>query len=298
MNVWQYSRWVYLIGRSIKNKSLSNSEREAFVLFIYKITIIYPMILPLLNIKMGNSYKQLLEQNDYSLGKMLQVIGRKLKVFFFTKEAKKLCDDLFSSTDERRFMTYNKYQVSGGKNIFVTVEDDLFEIANSCPPNSVIILSKGEYNTDLNVSVDGTTIKSTEEAKIIGNVSVSANNVTIENISIKSKEFIFDKEDSINSIILDKINAESCIKIFPIANNFTIKNSVIYGCEDGCAITFFNKSNNVLIDNCKINGHIEFKDDLKNGDILNNKIFAEKGIILNGEDDSNINIEYNSFNLG
>ena len=86
MNVWQYSRWVYLIGRSIKNKSLEPSEREAFIVFIDGILKYRPYLMPKLNIKKGNGYKEWENQNDYSLGKMLQVIGRNLKQLSLTVE--------------------------------------------------------------------------------------------------------------------------------------------------------------------------------------------------------------------
>ena len=88
MNVWQYSRWVYLIGRSIKNKSLEPSEREAFIVFIDGILKYRPYLMSQLNIKKGNNEQGWKNQNDYSLGKMLQVIGRNLKQLTLNIEEK------------------------------------------------------------------------------------------------------------------------------------------------------------------------------------------------------------------
>ena len=78
MNVWQYSRWVYLIGRSIKYKNLEPSEREAFITFVDEMLKTRPHMKSQINIKKGLN-KDWKIQNDYSLGKMIQTIGRNLK---------------------------------------------------------------------------------------------------------------------------------------------------------------------------------------------------------------------------
>ena len=51
----------------------------------------------------GMVWDGLANQNDYSLGKMVQKIGRSLKVQFCTAEEKGLCDALFNATGNRRF---------------------------------------------------------------------------------------------------------------------------------------------------------------------------------------------------
>jgi hypothetical protein len=238
----------------------------------------------------------LLEQNDYSLGKMIQVIGRNLKILLMTQEEKVLCDRLFFSTDKRRFMTYNDYQAIDGKNVFVSVGEDLSEIVKNCTPYSVIILSEGEYNADLDFCVEGTKITSKENAKINGEIKISANNVCFENVSIKSNETTVESENPIiTSTIFSKVDIDSCIKIKSKVNGFTIKDSIVYGCD--CAITFLEEADNVLIGNNIIKGTIEFKDSLTNSYLLNNAISAVNGIILNGECDENIVIEGNLFNM-
>ena len=296
MNVWQYSRWVYLIGRSIKNKSLEPSEREAFINFIDGILKTRPMILQRLKIKKGNTYKVLLEQNDYSLGKMVQVIGRDLKVFLMKKEEKILCDRFFFSTDKRRFMTYNDYQALDGKNVFVSEDENLAEIVSNCTPYSVIILSDGNYNFNLDISVEGTKIKSEENAIINGNITISTDDIVVENVTIKSETpIVIKSEDTINLISFNNTNIETCVEIKSEVKDFNLTNSSIYGGDS--AITFESIGENINIENCFINGSIEFKDTLINSSISNNTIVAENGIVLNGENDENITINGNKFNV-
>ena len=295
MNVWQYSRWVYLIGRSIKNKSLEPSEREAFIVFIDGILKYRPYLMPKLNIKKGNGYKEWENQNDYSLGKMLQVIGRNLKQLSLTIEEKVLCDRLFYYTDERRFMTYNKYLALSGKQIFVTVEDNLTEIVNNCTPYSTIVLSSGEYNYDIDIYVDGTVLRSDENAVIIGRVTNHANDVTLENITLKSQQplRVFPKKEIVNMLI-NQVSIASYIEVISDMNNFIVQNSEING--GGNAFVFNGIGNGIYINSCEINGNIVFNSSLDNAIITNNVIVSEKGIVFNGSDDGNIYIEENEFN--
>lgn len=296
MNVWQYSRWTYLIGRSIKNKSLESSEREAFTTFINEILKTRPMLSSQLNIKKGSNALGLYEQNDYSLGKMLQIVGRNLKVLAMTEEEKKLCDRLFFSTDERRYMTYNEYQALDGKNVFVTEDENLSDVINNCDPYSVIILSQGTYNVDLNISTNGIKIKSDEKAIINGQIIISTNDIFIENITIQSEIPILIISNNIsNNISFEKTNIETCIEINNPINQFKLKESTVY--SEGSAILLKSIGENVVIEDCKINGSIEFNQTLINASISNNTIFAETGIIFNGENDENIIIEGNKFNV-
>lgn len=293
MNVWQYSRWTYLIGRSIKNKSLESSEREAFSTFINEILKTRPMLSSQLNIKKGSNALGLYEQNDYSLGKMLQIIGRNLKVLTMTEEEKKLCDRLFFSTDERRYMTYNEYQALDGKNVFVTEDENLSEIINNCTPNSIIILSEGNYEGEFNVSVDGTKIKSEDGVVIIGSLSISTNNVSIENVTIKSQEPVVIKSDEkLENIIIKGTTIESGVVIGSDVSGVTIEGSSI----SGEGVLFEETSDLVTINSCEINGDIVFNGSLNDIIITNNAINSEKGIVLNGQEDGNVVIEDNNFN--
>ena len=101
INVWRYARQVYLIGRSTKQKGYSVNEKIAILTFINGIRATRPTIVPNVNIKKGNAVGVV--QNDHSLGKMVQVIGRNLKVLFPTVAEKNLCDALFLATDPRRY---------------------------------------------------------------------------------------------------------------------------------------------------------------------------------------------------
>ena len=125
VNCWQYSRDVYLIGRSLKMRGFTEAERAAVIEFITAMAGTRPAYIPYINIKAdnppANEFKDvessssdseegaqaerelvwdLLEkQNDYSLAKMVQKIGRSLKVQFCTAEEKEICDALFEATD-------------------------------------------------------------------------------------------------------------------------------------------------------------------------------------------------------
>lgn len=112
INVWQYSRWVYLLGRSVKFRYFTAKEREAIVTFLNAMLELRPGCFARFNIKRGNAYDfsdTFTYQNDYTLGKMLQVIGKDMKVKFPVEGEKALCDTLFAATDKRRFQAYNGY---------------------------------------------------------------------------------------------------------------------------------------------------------------------------------------------
>ena len=116
VNCWQYSRDVYLIGRSLKMRRFTEAEREAVITFIIAMAGTRPAYVPYINLKADNPpankfaaseeprelvWDRLEKQNDYSLAKMVQKIGRSLKVQFCTAEEKALCDALFKATDAK-----------------------------------------------------------------------------------------------------------------------------------------------------------------------------------------------------
>lgn len=107
-NWWQYSRWVYLLGRSNKYRYFTEKEKEALLEFIAAIAETRPYIIDRLNLKKGVNGKWTI-QNGYSIGRAIQLIGRQLKVQILSEEEKELCDKLFASTDKRRFQSYNDY---------------------------------------------------------------------------------------------------------------------------------------------------------------------------------------------
>ena len=112
INIWQYSRWTYLIGRSVKFRPFTETERTAVITFIAAMNEKRPGIAGIVNGKRDNAYdysEDFKFQNDYSLGKMLQRLGRNMKQCFPVEGEKELCDALFAATDCRRYQTINEY---------------------------------------------------------------------------------------------------------------------------------------------------------------------------------------------
>ena len=107
-NWWQYSRWVYLIGRSYKYRYFTEKEQAAMLEFIAEIAKTRPYIIDRLNLKKGINGEWTL-QNGYSVGRAIQLIGRQLKVQIISEEEKALCEKLFDCTDKRRFQGYVDY---------------------------------------------------------------------------------------------------------------------------------------------------------------------------------------------
>ena len=110
VNSWQYGRWVYLIGRTVKYRPYTANERTAIITFIESIAATRPSLVPRLSLKYDNAIgATLAKQNSYALGKMVQQIGRNFKSLFPTLAEKELCDTLFTLTDYRRNLAYNGY---------------------------------------------------------------------------------------------------------------------------------------------------------------------------------------------
>ena len=109
VNCWQYAREVYLVGRSVKFRTFTEKERTAVIEFITKMIGTRPAYVPYVNLKADNPGRELALQNDYALGKMIQKLGRSLKIQFCTEEEKDFCDALFEATDGRRNQEYNGY---------------------------------------------------------------------------------------------------------------------------------------------------------------------------------------------
>lgn len=109
VNAWKYGREVYLIGRSHKFKYLSEAERASVIEFIMAIIETRPSLVARLNLKYENAGQVLEKQNSYALLKMVQQIGRNLKVLFPTEEEKELCDVLIEAVKPRASQGYNNY---------------------------------------------------------------------------------------------------------------------------------------------------------------------------------------------
>ena len=124
VNCWQYAREVYLVGRSVKFRTFTEKERTAVIEFITKMAGTRPAYVPYVNLKADNppvgeftgegegrklELTKLALQNDYALGKMVQKLGRSLKIQFCSEQEKAFCDALFEATDGRRNQEYTGY---------------------------------------------------------------------------------------------------------------------------------------------------------------------------------------------
>ena len=135
-NWWQYSRWVYLLGRSNKYRYFTEKEKVALLDFIAEIAKTRPYIIDRLNLKKGTNGEWTV-QNEYSIGRAIQLIGRQLKVQIISEEEKELCDKLFEQTDKRRFQNYNDYACDNEETTDETTEEENVENTESSEENGV-----------------------------------------------------------------------------------------------------------------------------------------------------------------
>ena len=98
--------WAELLStRTVLGESSSTyteTEKEAIITFLNTILGSRPEIKQRVNLKIGNSLKGMEDQNDLSVGKMLQIVGRALKLYSLTEEEKAACDTLFEATANRK----------------------------------------------------------------------------------------------------------------------------------------------------------------------------------------------------
>lgn len=112
VNCWKYAREVYVIGREMKFKPETDATREAAIAFIVAMAGTRPAYVPYINAKAGNPpvaefegegearkliWDKLAKQNILTLAKMIQKIGRSLKIQFCTEEEKAICDTFFAA---------------------------------------------------------------------------------------------------------------------------------------------------------------------------------------------------------
>ena len=103
-NWWQYSRWTFIIARTLRFNYGSASEKAAVKTFLTSVLANRPWLVPKMNICAddGQGY-DIPNETDYSLAKMLMEVGRDLKKIPLTAAEKVLCDTLFAATGERRY---------------------------------------------------------------------------------------------------------------------------------------------------------------------------------------------------
>lgn len=99
-NWWQYSRWVYIVGRTLRFNYGSDGELVAVRTFLSSLAATRPWIIPIIQRK-GQNGKTLATESAYNLAKMLQAAGRDLKKYPVTIPEKNLCDALILATGDR-----------------------------------------------------------------------------------------------------------------------------------------------------------------------------------------------------
>ena len=109
VNVWQYARWTYIVGRSLRINPASSNERSAVQTFIGQIKATRPWLL----YRLQNKAEQLVAggdrivaaQPDYAEAKMVMVIGRDLKKIPMTITEKGYVETLLTATGTRKLGT-------------------------------------------------------------------------------------------------------------------------------------------------------------------------------------------------
>lgn len=111
-NWWQYSRWIYNVGRTGRLFPFDGDERRAAEKFINGMIETRPQIMDLvcnrLGVFKGLEYASvedwaafLSAQPVHCISKTVVYIGRQLKVVPPTEEEKEMCDELIASTGDR-----------------------------------------------------------------------------------------------------------------------------------------------------------------------------------------------------
>jgi len=102
-NWWQYSRWVFIVGRSLRMNGPSGSERTAVKTFLTSELSARPWMQGFLEQRSSTGRSlDIANEQDYNLALMVQFVGRDLKKIPMTDAEKTLCDTLFAATGTRR----------------------------------------------------------------------------------------------------------------------------------------------------------------------------------------------------
>ena len=101
---WQYSRWVYIIGRTLRLNYGSAGEVSAVKTFLTSVLAGRPWLETKMNIKANSGKGYVInDETDNSLAEMLAAVARDLKKIPMTDAEKTLCDTLISATGDRRY---------------------------------------------------------------------------------------------------------------------------------------------------------------------------------------------------
>ena len=90
-----YSRAIYLIGRSHRQLAYDQSERAEIIAFIVSMAILNPCVRQV--VRLENTFSGFWMQSDVCLGKNLQRICKFIKYRPLTADERTLCDSLFEA---------------------------------------------------------------------------------------------------------------------------------------------------------------------------------------------------------
>ena len=101
-NTWQYSRWTYIVGRSLRINPPSVSERAAVRVFLNQEIAVRPWLVQSLQERSttGRSL-DIANEADYNLAKMVMFVGRDLKKIPASLTEKGYCNTMFSAMPTR-----------------------------------------------------------------------------------------------------------------------------------------------------------------------------------------------------
>ena len=105
VNSFQYSRWIYIIARTLRFNYGTGSEKNAVKDFITSVLPNRPWLQTAMNNKSnsGLGYVDINDETDNSIAEMLEVIARDLKKTPMNDNEKLEADNLISATGDRRY---------------------------------------------------------------------------------------------------------------------------------------------------------------------------------------------------
>lgn len=101
---WQYSRWVWIIARTLRLNPPSTAERSAMEAFMTSVVAGRPWLVAKIyhDSTTGKGY-DFSTESDYNLARMVGVAGRDLKKIPLTDAEKDYVDTLIAATGNRRY---------------------------------------------------------------------------------------------------------------------------------------------------------------------------------------------------
>ena len=98
---WEYARWVYIVGRSLRFNEPSGAEYTAAQTFVNNMLVKRPWLETAIK---GNSEADGLLNNKQYWAKAVTIIGNDMqKISLQDTTEKTYCDTLFAATGDRRY---------------------------------------------------------------------------------------------------------------------------------------------------------------------------------------------------